>query len=144
MKPPLQFIDDLDFLIVKWKNQVEVNHGISFGDFKKLEDDFSFSFEEAFYTYLSRINGFKDYNSDKEWFSFWSDSRIKIENEEGLLPSSVIWFCDHMINLCCFGFHKVDKKIYINYQHTESTECVADTFYEFIELYRKDPVLLLR
>jgi hypothetical protein len=139
------FIDDLNFLILKWTNQgVKLNAGISLDCFTKMETDFNFSFEESFYNYLTNFNGFADFNSDEEWFSFWGDSRIKLENEDGSHPSDVIWFCDHSINLCSFGFHKTDKKIYTHYQHRENIECVAKNFYEFVEIYRKDPYLLLR
>lgn len=144
MSTPEKFIDDLNISFLKWTNQVKINSGISIDRFKKMEADFNFSFEESFYIYLTKINGFAEYDSDEEFFSFWPDTRIKEENEDGSHPKDVIWFCDHMINLCSFGFHKTDKKIYTHYQHNESIECVADTFYEFIELYNKDPFLLLR
>jgi hypothetical protein len=140
-----KFMDDLNFLVLKWTNQgVKLNEGISLDSYTKLETDFNYSFEKSFYNYFTKFNGFADFDSDEEWFSFWADTRIKEENEDGSHPKDVIWFCDHSINLCSFGFHKIDKKIYTHYQHNESIECVADTFYEFVEIYRKDPYLLLR
>ena len=140
-----RFKENLNFLIQKWTNHgINLNKGISLDSFKKMESDLNFSFEESFHNYLTKHNGFEDFDSDEEWFSFWADSRIKVENEDESHPREVIWFCDHAINLCSFGFHKIDKKIYTHYQHIEGIECVSKDFEEFIEMFRKDPYLLLR
>ena len=81
---------------------------------------------------------------DEDWFSFWAQNRMREENEDGSHPKDVIWFSDHSINLCSFGFHKTDGKVYTHYQTIEGIECVANSFSEFIDLYLKDPYLLLR
>ena len=140
-----EFTDKLNKLIQLWTKQgVKLNPGISIDNFKKLETDFTVSFEEDFHTYLTKVNGFVDFDSDEAWFSFWSQTRMREENEDGSHPIDVIWFSDYSINLCSFGFHKTDKKVYTHYQTIEGIECVANSFSEFIDIYLQDPNLLLR
>lgn len=140
-----EFTDKLNKLISLWTTQgVKLNSGISIDNLKKLETDFTFSFEEDFHIYLTKVNGFVDFDSDEAWFSFWSQSRMTEENQDGSHPQDVIWFSDHSINLCSFGFHKTDRKVYTHYQSIGGIECIANSFSEFIDSYLKDPYLLLR
>ncbi|MEI9943262.1 MAG: hypothetical protein WDN26_03500 [Chitinophagaceae bacterium] len=140
-----EFTDKLNKLIPHWTKQgVQLNTGISIDNLKQLEIDFSFSFDEDFYTYLTKVNGFEDFDSDEAWFSFWSQNRIQEENGDASHPKEVIWFADYSINLCSFGFHKTDKKVYTHYQTIEGIECVTSSFSEFIDIYLQDPNLLLR
>lgn len=139
------FTDKLNKLIPLWTRQgVNLNTGISIENLKKLEADFVFSFEEDFNTYMTKMNGFADFDSDEAWFSFWSQNRMREENEDGSHPKDVIWFSDYLINICSFGFHKTDKKIYAHHQTIEGIEHVANSFSEFIDIYLQDPNLLLR
>lgn len=139
------FTDKLIKLIPLWAEQgVQLNTGISINDLKQLEIDFAFSFDEDFHAYLKNVNGFMDFDSDEAWFSFWSQNRMQEENSDDSHPKNVIWFADYSINLCSFGFHKVDRKVYTHYQTIEGIECVASSFSEFIEMYMQDPNLLLR
>lgn len=138
-------INRVNKLVEYWGNQkVKLNPGISIDNLKKLESELEFSFEDSFCYYLSKVNGFINCDVDKEMFSFWSDVRMKEENTDNSHPKEVIWFSDYSINLCSFGFHKVNRKVYIHYQTIAGIECVANSFEDFINVYLKDPVLLLR
>lgn len=140
-----EFTNKPNKLILHWTKQgIKLKSGISIDNIKKLEADFEFSFEEDFYTYLTKADGFVDFDSDEAWFSFWSQNRMRKENEDGSHPNDVIWFSDHAINLCSFGFHKTDRKVYTHYQTIEGIECVANSFSDFIDLYLEDPYLLLQ
>lgn len=140
MEIKADFTNKLNKLILLWTRQgVELNSGISTDNLKKLEADFSFSFEEDFHNYLKKINGFVDFDSDEAWFSFWSQNRMEEENKDCSHPKEVIWFSDYSINLCSFGFHKMDKRVYTHYQTIEGIECVANSFSEFVDIYLEDP-----
>lgn len=139
-----EFENTIVILIQHWTVQkIQLNQGLSIELVKKLERDFDFVFEDSFYTYLKKVDGFKKFESDEAWFSFWSSTRMKEENE-GSHPRNVIWFLDHSLNLCCFGFHRENKNIYTRYENSDDLVFVADSFSEFINLYLKDPYLLLR
>jgi hypothetical protein len=95
--------------------------------------------------YLKEINGFVDSGySDNEWFCFWAHDQIKEQNTNGYHPKDVIWFADHSLNLCVFGFHRLDKKIYTHYEKTDRLIFIANSFTEFIDVYLEDAFLLLR
>ncbi len=136
-----EFINKLDILISQWIKQVQVNPGIADDIIQKLESDIGFCFEEKFRYYLTKINGFKDLDSDESWFSFWSHTRIKDEN--GTHPKEVIWFADHSLSLCCFGFHKTDKKIYTHFDKQDEIILIANSFNEFIDIYLDNPYRLV-
>lgn len=139
------FIFKLDTLITHWTNEgIKMNSGISQNAIRVFENEFGICFEDTFNTYLTRSDGFVDFESDQEWFSFWSIDRMKKENTDNSHPQCVVWFSDYSINLCSFGFHKTDKKIYVHFQHIDGIECVANTFSEFIDVYLEDPIILLR
>ena len=139
------FTDKLNKLISHWTAQkIQLNSGLTIDNIKTLESDLEFPFEEDFHTYLKKVGGFVDFGSDEAWFSFWSQNRMREENEEGSHPKDVIWFSDHSINLCSFGFHKTDRKVYTNYQTIGRMECVANSFMEFVDLYLENPYQLLR
>lgn len=135
----------LDTLIAYWtKEGPEIKPGLLHEDIKQLEADLSFHFEPGFNQYLQRANGFADFDSDKEWFCFWEQKRIIEENNNSRHPKEVVWFADHSLNLCCFGFHRVDKKVYTHYDHRNELMHIADSFIEFVNLYLQDPYQLLR
>jgi len=140
-----EFKDKLNKLILHWRSQgIKLNTGISIDNIRNLEIDFGLQFEEAFSNYLTSVNGFVDFESDEAWFSFWSQARMREENEDGSHPKEIMWFSDHSINLCSFGFHKTDKKIYTHYQTIGGVEFIANSFTEFVDLYLEDAYLLLR
>lgn len=145
METKADFTDKLNRLISLWTKQgINLNPSISIAYIRNLEIELAFSFEEDFLTYLTKVNGFVDFDLDESWFSFWSHNRVREENKDGTHPKGVIWFSDYSINLCSFGFHKTDKKVYTHYQTIEGIECVANSFSEFIDAYLQDPNLLLR
>jgi len=123
---------------------IKLNPGVSIKNIEALELHFGFQFDKDFKIYLEKVNGFDDLDSDDSWFSFWSENRMREENQDNTHPQDAIWFSDYFINLCFFGFHKTDRKVYTHYQALAVFECVADSFSEFIDLYLKDPNLLLR
>ena len=133
-------------LVMNWNREnIKLNSGISHDAIKQFQVEFDFSFEEdLFVEYLLKINGFVDFEWDKNLFSFWSIDRMREENIDRYHSSDAIWFCDHSINLCSFGFGKTDNKIYTEYQTIGAFQPVANSFKEFISLYLKDSYLLLR
>ncbi|WP_207532445.1 hypothetical protein [Desertivirga arenae] len=139
-------INKLEELISHWdRKNIRLNSGIAYHTIRQFENEFEFSFEDDFFIdYLLRINGFEDFEWDENLFSFWSLDRMREENSDGYHSSDAIWFCDHSINLCSFGFSKTDNKIYTEYQTLGAFQPVASSFDEFIRLYLKDPNSLLR
>ncbi|PSR54090.1 hypothetical protein AHMF7605_11440 [Adhaeribacter arboris] len=63
------------------KEGLDVNIGISDNQIESLEKIVNYNFDEDFKEYLRQINGLKDYEWDKELFSFWSIDRIKSDME---------------------------------------------------------------
>lgn len=138
------FTNKIDELIAVWTNAgIQINKGITADEIASCEKALNFTFDEDFWLYLTKLNGFEDFDSDKAWFSFWSVDRIRKEYGD-CHPLELVCFADHSINLCSYGFHKTDKKVYIHFQTIEGIEVVADTFTEFINTYSVDPYNLLR
>lgn len=145
MKTREDFPDKLNRLILLWTKQgVQWNRGMPMAEVEKLGTHFGFLFDKDFLAYLAEVNGFEDSEWDKACFSFWSLNRMYEENGDASHLKDVIWFADYMINLCSFGFHKVDGKVYTHYQAIDGIECVANSFSEFIDIYLQDPKLLFR
>jgi hypothetical protein len=139
-----EFINTLNLLISKWENEkIQLNTGISNAHIEKLESDLGFCFGEEFKYYLQKANGFIGFYADEAWFCFWSDTRIKEENKDGTHPGEVIWFADHSLNLCSFGFHKTDKKIYTHFDKQDKIMLIAESFNDFIDVYIDNPFRLI-
>jgi hypothetical protein len=140
----LEFINKLDTLVVQCINDgIQLNSGISADLITQLEADFEFLFDINFKYYLQKINGFKDFDADDTMFTFWSYQRIIEENENGSHPAQVIWFADHSMNLCTFGFHKTDKKVYTHFDKRKEIIFIADSFSSFLDIYLDDPYRLV-
>jgi len=139
-----EFINKLDTLVVQWINDgIQLNSGISADHIKQLQADLVFSFDANFKYYLQKINGFTDFDGDDTMFTFWSHHRIIEENKNGSHPAQVIWFADHSLNLCTFGFHKTDRKVYTHFANTKELSFIADSFSSFIDIYLDDPYRLV-
>ena len=126
------------------KTGINLNAGISELLIDNFQNEICFTFEENFYIYLKEINGFIDFDSDNAWICFWDLQRIRIENSDESHPKDLVWFSDHSINLCSFGFHKIGKKIYTHFQHSEEIIFIANDFNEFIDMYLDDPLGLIK
>ena len=138
-----EFINKLNALIAYWTNEgIKLNTGIDDDLIKKLESDLGYCFDDNFKYYLQKVNGFADFESDESWFSFWSHTRIKDENSS-THPKEVIWFADHSLNLCSFGFHKTDRKIYTHFDKQDKIMFIVNSFNEFIDIYLDNPYLLV-
>jgi len=131
-------------VIFQWNNVgVELNEGASQEDIEQFEIELDFRFEDDFKTYLFIANGFKDYASDDDLFSFWSLDRIKTE----LLhphPDQLICFADYCICLSNFGFNREDGKIYSFFEHHTKLYLVAENFQDLLETYIKNSDDLIR
>ena len=139
-----KFTQTLDRLILHWATEgIKINQGISDETIKGFEKELDVYFEENFCSYLGRVNGFEDFDSDNAWFSFWSVTRMIEENIDKWHPKSVLWFADHAINLCSFGFHKTDKKIYTHFDKSNEIFLIANSFDEFVSLYLLDAYQLI-
>lgn len=137
-------IKKIEELMGVWKAAgIQINKGISANGINECEKAVDFTFAEDFRGYLMRMNGFRDFDSDQEWFSFWSTDRIQSELGD-CHPLDLVCFADHSINLCTFGFHRKDKMVYIHYQHSDNVELVARTFTDFINTYSVESYQLLR
>ncbi len=134
------FPEKINTLISYWATQdlINLNEGASDDSILELEKDVGFTFEEDFKTYLKTANGFQNFDSDDHWISFWSIDRIREELNDHH-PKELICFSDYSINLCSFGFHRKNKKVYIHYQTIEGFKFLADSFHEFIDLYLDNP-----
>jgi hypothetical protein len=138
------FKNKLDILRAFWtKQNVHFNSGISQSFIDNFQNDFGFKFENNFLIYLTEINGFIDYGSDVAWFCFWDLDRMKIENSDASHPKELIWFSDHSINLCSFGFNKNDKKVYTHFDRSNDIIYIANNFSEFVDIYLDDPYKLI-
>jgi hypothetical protein len=127
-----------------WAKQgIDLNTGIPKLDIDKFQTEFNFEFEDNFLAYITGINGFRDYSSDEAWFCFWSLDRMKIENTDNSHPKDLVWFADHSINLCSFGFDKNDRKIYTHFDRSSEIIFIANNFNDFIELYLENPYHLI-
>ena len=143
-KTDQKFTQTLDNLLLHWASEViKINPGISEETINEIEKVFDVNFEENFCKYLKRVNGFEDFDADNAWFSFWSVTRMMEENIDKWHPKSVIWFADHAINLCSFGFHKTDKKIYTHFDKSNEIFLIANSFNEFVSLYLLDAYQLI-
>lgn len=139
-----KFTGTLDNLLLHWARQgIKINPGISEETINEIEKELNVNLEENFCKYLKRVNGFVDFESDKAWFSFWSITRMKEENSDRSHPENVFWFSDHAINLCSFGFHTTDKKIYTHFEKSNEILLIANSFSEFVDLYLADPYQLI-
>lgn len=126
------------------KSGIRLNAGISELLIDNFQNEISYTFEENFYIYLKEINGFIDFDSDQAWFCFWDLQRMRIENSDNSHPRDLIWFSDYSINLCSFGFHKIDKKVYTHFQHSDKILLIANDFDEFIDMYLADANSLIK
>lgn len=140
----LEFTNKLDLVMAYWaKEGIQMSNGIDDSLIKKLEADLGFCFDDNFKYYLKKVNGFIDFDWDSAMFTFWSDTRIKEENENGRHPKQVVWFADHSLNLCAFGLHKMDRKIYTHFDHQEKIMFIADSFSDFLGIYLDEPFRLV-
>jgi len=131
------FNEKLKKLALQWKREpVKLNKGVSAQDIHRLETKVNFKFEEDFRAYLLEYNGFWDFDSDNEFFSFWSIERIEVELNDH--PSNLMCFSDYCINLCSYGINLNDGKIYSHFQHQNKLHFISNTFSEFVDLYLFD------
>ena len=138
------FIKTLDEAIINWLDDgIKLNAGVSAETIKHFENEINFIFEDDFAQYLNKVNGFIDYSSGESWFSFWSLSRIKFECESKSHPEKFIWFADHSLNLCSFGFSKNDGKIYTHFDNSSDIMFITHSFHQFVRLYLEDPYQLI-
>ena len=139
------FKDKLQTLKAFWeKERVKLNSGASKTSIENFQEEFGFLFECNFIKYLNEIGGFFDDRSDDAWFCFWNLNRMRDENKDNSHPKELIWFSDHSINLCCFGFHKDDQKIYTHFSRSKEIIFIANDFSEFVELYLENPYQLIK
>ncbi len=122
---------NLDEIITHWKkSDIKLNNASSIDEILELEKILNFKSPSSFKYLYSRINGFKDYDSNEHIFTIYPLERIQLEYFENQ-NINFIPFCDYLINSHQIGFSKLDSKIYINY-NTENNfnDLVANTFEE--------------
>ena len=138
------FKNTVETLRAIWTKQgIVLNSGIPKSIIDNFQNDFDFKFENDFLIYLTEINGFIDDSSDEAWFCFWNLDKMKIENKDASHPKNLIWFSDHSINLCSFGFNKNDQKVYTHFDRRSEIIFIANNFSEFVDIYLDDPYKLI-
>lgn len=117
-------------VINHWKQSgIDLNKGVSLEDIQMLEKKVNFEFPQSFKEFYAEINGFKDWDWNKNMFTIYPLERIEKEyfdsKNEVFIP-----FCDFLINFHQIGFSKVAKGIFIKYQNSlaDINDKVAETF----------------
>lgn len=120
---------------------MKLNSGFNPEALLEFESGLDFRLDYDFKEYLSKVNGFVDYTSDPDFFSFWSVERMQEPIYAG--APELLCFADYFISLQYFGYSKEDGKIYSFFQFQKELCPIADNFTEFIKMYLKDPFKLL-
>lgn len=140
-----KFSDKLEYLIQFWLNQnIKLNVGNDIIDIEIIEKEFTYLFDDDFKTYLLKLDGFVENEWDFEMISFWSVEKMRSENLDNYHPSSLLCFADYSINVCSFGFNKMDRKIYTHFQGSNELIFIADSFSEFVDIYINNSLDLIK
>ncbi|WP_289659713.1 SMI1/KNR4 family protein [Flavobacterium panacagri] len=95
----------------------------------EFEKKINFKFPKDFKSFYLKVNGFVDFEWNKNMISLWSLERIY---EDYKLEQNLdyIAFCDYLINSHSMGYMKSKNGIFMN----TTNEKVCETFEEFIGL----------
>ena len=129
----------IDETISLWKSDnVRIQAGISAEQISFYEKQLAFEFPSDFIDMYLRVNGFEDFEWEKNMFSLWSLDRILTEYHEGNTPD-FIGFCDFLVNSHCIGFWKAKKGIFKSYDNAQP---IASSFAEAIGLINANSELI--
>lgn len=129
----------IDETISLWKSDnVRIQVGISADQISFYEKQLDFGFPSDFIDLYLRVNGFEDFEWEKNMFSLWSLDRILTEYHERNDPD-FIGFCDFLVNSHCIGFWKEQKGIFKSYDRARP---IAASFAETIGLINANSELI--
>ncbi|MBE8724662.1 SMI1/KNR4 family protein [Flavobacterium hungaricum] len=111
------------------QTDLKLNEGISLDLISQMESKLDFKFPEDFKAFYQKVNGFVDFEWNKDMFSLWSLERIYEECKSDQ-NSNYIPFCDYLINSHAIGYMRNADGIFIN----TINEKICETFDEFIGL----------
>lgn len=121
---------NIDEAITYWKNLgIPLNAGVSMREILDLEIYLNFIFPNDFKELYLKINGFTNWELDRNGFSMMPLEIIKeIYDDLGVLE--FIPFCDYLINCHHIGFSKAENGIFIDYNNPTKlhNDKVSDTF----------------
>lgn len=122
---------NIDEAITYWKNLgIPLNAGVSMREILDLEIYLNFIFPNDFKELYLKINGFTNWELDRNGFSMMPLEIIKeIYDDLGVLE--FIPFYDYLINCHHNGFSKAENGIFIDYRNNPTklhNDKVSDTF----------------
>ncbi|SMO34862.1 SMI1 / KNR4 family (SUKH-1) [Flavobacterium resistens] len=123
-------MDLFNYTISIWNEaDIKLQSGASEELILEFEKKLNFKFPKDFRSFYLKVNGFVDFEWNKNMFSLWSLERIY---EESKFDQNLdyIAFCDYLINSHSMGFMKSRNGIFMN----TTNEKVCETFEEFIGL----------
>jgi hypothetical protein len=134
-----QILSWIDEAISLWRiNNVKLQDGVLLIKITEFEKRLGFKFPLDFLELYQKVNGFEDFEWDKNMFSLWSLDRILKEYQEDA-DNNCVGFCDYLISSHTIGFSKFDNQIYKYYS---KPELIASTFKEAIGLLNSNSELL--
>lgn len=123
-------MDLFNYTISIWDEaDIKLQSGASEELILEFEKKLNFKFPKDFRSFYLKVNGFVDFEWNKNMFSLWSLERIY---EEYKFDQNLdyIAFCDYLINSHSMGYMKSRNGIFMN----TTNEKVCETFEEFIGL----------
>ncbi|WP_431241568.1 SMI1/KNR4 family protein [Flavobacterium sp. P21] len=123
-------MDLFNYTISIWNEAgIKLQSGASEELILEFEKKLNFKFPKDFRSFYLKVNGFVDFEWNKNMFSLWSLERIY---EEYKFDQNLdyIAFCDYLINSHSMGYMKSRNGIFMN----TTNEKVCETFEEFIDL----------
>jgi hypothetical protein len=128
-----------DRAISTWtKSGIKLQSGLSLDVIMHFEMQLGFQFPPDFRELYQKVNGFEDFDWNKDMFSLWSLERILKEYKEDD-NDNYVGFCDYFIMSHTLGFLKKEEGIFNSYSQTEP---IAKTFREAIELINTNSDLI--
>jgi hypothetical protein len=125
--------------ILTWTNSgIKLQQGLSLNTIMDFEEQLNFQFPQDFKELYQKVNGFEDFEWNKQMFSLWSLNRILKEYQEDD-DDNYVGLCDYLISSHSIGFFKTEEGVFKSYDQTNP---IAKTFKESIDLINSNLDLL--
>ena len=130
-------------VVAFWKKEnIKLEEGVSEIQLFHTEKMLGMQFPQAFKVLYLKVNGFKDYDMNKDMISIWPISRIVEEYTYRRYPN-FIGFGDYLINSHMYGFLIGQSGVFKYYDSLGiPPEKIADSYQEAINLINTNSDLL--
>ena len=96
--------------ILTWTNSgIKLQQGLSLNTIMDFEEQLNFQFPQDFKELYQKVNGFEDFEWNKQMFSLWSLNRILKEYQEDD-DNNYVGLCDYLISSHSIGSLKLRKE----------------------------------